>query len=70
MSSNTIDATPFFEARAARRRQPAAPTFHVLMLRDMSVGELVNALRGTGLTISTQHGQTVLHRQPTNEGNT
>lgn len=62
---SVIDAEVFFRARSARRDktapQPTA-TYEALLLRDLSIGELVHALRGSGLVASTIHGQTVLHR--------
>lgn len=67
---NVIDASPFFEARRRRGQEP--PTYHVVMLRDMSVGELARALRNTGLVISTgpDRASTILHRsnQPPPKG--
>lgn len=36
----------------------------VVMLEDMSVGDLVHRLKGTGLTVSTMHGQNVIRVDP------
>ena len=61
MSANVIEFAPRI-ARAQRPAEPMGPTYHTLLLRDLSVGELANALRFSGIQISTVHGHTVLHR--------
>ena len=63
---NVFDATPYFAAkRQWRERRRTDPTYVVVLLENMSVGELVHKLRGTGLAVSTRHGQVVLHTQST-----
>lgn len=49
-----------------RRPRPAAeptgPLYESVMLRDLTVSELVAALRFSGIHLSTVHGRNVLHR--------
>jgi hypothetical protein len=63
-----IDGSMFFRARRASRasRPPRPPVYSVLLLApDVSIGELLCALRFSGLDLTTDaEGRNVLHRKP------
>lgn len=60
-----IDGSMFF--RASRARQSRPPVYSVLLLApDVSIGELLCALRYSGLDLTTDRatGNQILHRRP------
>ena len=66
-----IDLAPFFNAKrylAERHRAPKPePVYQILLLGpDVTIGELLHALRGSGLVVSTEPvtGTQVIHREP------
>ncbi len=65
-----VDGSLFFRARrrsAIQRRSPRPPVYSVLLLApDVSIGELLCALRFSGLDLTTDRatGNQILHRRP------
>lgn len=68
-----VDGSLFFRARRASRasRPPRPPVYSVLLLApDVSIGELLCALRFSGLDLTTDRatGNQILHRRPGPKG--
>lgn len=61
-----LDGSLFFRARRTSRPPPRDPIYRTLWLdTDVSVCDLIQALRGSGLVVSTTAGGTnVIHRGP------
>lgn len=58
---NVIDVAPLFEARRRRAQASTVRTYHAILVQDLTPGELVHRLRGTGLVINNRHDTLVLH---------
>ena len=58
---NVIDLN---EIRVLRRRPPEAPIYIVVMVENLSPGDLLYRLRGTGLALSNRGKYLVLHEAP------
>lgn len=67
-----MDFSDFFAARqrhvAKQREAPPEPRAyqHMLLAPEVTIGELLHALRGSGLVVSTEPvtGTQVIHREP------
>lgn len=62
--SQVIDLAEIRVLRRQRRESPPLPHFEVVLVENLSIGELAHRLRGTGLVFSSRHGFTVLHESP------
>ena len=64
----TAEIYDLAEIRVLRRRVarefPRANHYQVVLLENLSIGELANRLRGTDLAFSNRHGHIVLHKAP------
>ena len=58
---SVTDITELLRQRRAAEQAPPPEVYSVLLLKDMSLGELAMRLRSVGLGLSNRHGFIVLH---------